>query len=286
MQHAPQASSVFGSPPGQRGNWAAKIGRREVGILLPWATLRGCHCLPLIQAFQPPSYLPFPPPPHTAEAIEIRWHNRLSPQVKYVFVSTQQSSDLPMNRQSPQSGYAEVPVDEIHVPNWHRPLDEGKVTTLAKSISEIGLLQPIGLLDSGRLIYGGHRLAAYRELGLAAIPAVILTLDDLHAELAEIDENLQRSTLTVLETCKALARRKDIYETLHPDTRPITKRGGPGRGKKTSAKCRPFPSQTTRRSKTASTAAPSSEWSRSGMGWTIRPRSCCPIPPLLTSRTN
>jgi ParB family chromosome partitioning protein len=54
--------------------------------------------------------------------------------------------------------------------------------------------------------------------------------------LAEIDENIQRSDLTEAQEVKALARRKEIYESLHPETKHVTKRGGPGRGKKTTDK--------------------------------------------------
>jgi ParB family transcriptional regulator, chromosome partitioning protein len=52
-------------------------------------------------------------------------------------------------------------------------------------------------------------------------------MDDLHAELATIDENLERQELTVLERGEQYCRRKEIYEALHPET----KHGkGPGRG--------------------------------------------------------
>src|SRR5690606_11696935 len=65
------------------------------------------------------------------------------------------------------------------------------------------------------------------------VPANVVKLDDLHRELVEIDENLVSSPLTALERAEHLKRRKEIYEALHPETKSVTVRGGPGRGKKT-----------------------------------------------------
>ncbi len=44
-------------------------------------------------------------------------------------------------------------------------------------------------------------------------------MDDLHAELAEIDENLIRCQLTPAQEASAIFRRKAIYEALHPETK-------------------------------------------------------------------
>ena len=51
------------------------------------------------------------------------------------------------------------------------------------------------------------------------IPAIIVELDGLQAELAEIDENLIRNELNQFERATWQARRKEIYEMLHPDTK-------------------------------------------------------------------
>jgi hypothetical protein len=48
------------------------------------------------------------------------------------------------------------------------------------------------------------------ELGWTEIPANVVTLDGLHVELAQIDENLIRDDLSVLERSEQIRRRKEI----------------------------------------------------------------------------
>jgi hypothetical protein len=61
------------------------------------------------------------------------------------------------------------------------------------------------------------------------VPVAFLADDDgARAELSEIDENLIRSDLTPAERAIHIAKRKEIYEGLHPET----KHGGtPGAGR-------------------------------------------------------
>jgi len=112
------------------------------------------------------------------------------------------------------------PEPEIVIPPEHRAPDDQQLDLLVESIGKMGLLQAVGLTPDRRLVFGGHRVAACRKLGRTRIPAVILDFDDpLLVELARIDENLQRKVLTKLEQSQALARRKAIYEELHPETK-------------------------------------------------------------------
>lgn len=110
-----------------------------------------------------------------------------------------------------------VQISLIQVPARKRTLRD--VTDLADSISELGLLNPITLTPEFRLIAGRHRLEACKRLGWSEIEATICELDGLRGELAEIDENLARNELTALERGEHLARRKEIYEALHPETK-------------------------------------------------------------------
>lgn len=125
---------------------------------------------------------------------------------------------------------ANVPIASISIGARKRSLSMAKVTELADSIAQVGLLSPILVAcpnylveetDDFRLVAGLHRLEAHRQLGLAEIPATIICveLDALDAELAEIDENLIRNDLTALERAEHLAARKAIYEQRHPEAK-------------------------------------------------------------------
>lgn len=124
-----------------------------------------------------------------------------------------------------------VPIASISIPDGRRPLDPDVVDQLKKSLDIVGLLNPITVTPGNILIAGWHRLEAARSLGWTKIEAQVRTYDELHAELAEIDENLIRAELHYTQRGEALSRAKEIYEALHPEAKPVQERGGPGRGK-------------------------------------------------------
>jgi ParB-like chromosome segregation protein Spo0J len=108
-------------------------------------------------------------------------------------------------------------ISDIIVGNRKREL--GDISQLAQSIQELGLINPITILPDGTLVAGLHRLAACESLEWKEVDVNIAQLDQLHAELAEIDENLIRTELHWADRDKQLKRRKDIYEVLHPETK-------------------------------------------------------------------
>lgn len=116
-----------------------------------------------------------------------------------------------------------------------REIDRKAVEALAASIKEVGLLSAITVrkvqksrngifCDAFEVIAGMHRVKAFRWLQKTHIPAVIVEVDDLRAELMLIDENLRRNDLTPAERASGLARRKRIWQELYPET----KRGATG----------------------------------------------------------
>ena len=110
-----------------------------------------------------------------------------------------------------------------------RPIDEGSVNALASSIADGALLNAITVrrvqksdeaCGAYEVIAGMHRVEAFRHLGRQTIPAMILEVDDLRAELMLIDEKSPcRNDLTPAERASAQARRKAIYQQIDPETK-------------------------------------------------------------------
>lgn len=111
-----------------------------------------------------------------------------------------------------------------------RRADPAKVAAIAESIAEIGLMTPVSVWEAPtftdgkpgtvyELVAGLHRLEAVKSLGLAEIEAEVIGLDEFRRQLWEVDENLCRAELDPAMRAKFTARRKELYEYLHPETR-------------------------------------------------------------------
>src|SRR5262245_67284 len=101
----------------------------------------------------------------------------------------------------------QIPIEEINVPAGHREV--GNLEPLMNSIQTVGPLNAILVIRDGSkylVIAGVRRHLAYKRLGWPTIPAIIVEVDELHAELVTIDENLIRQELTALERAEQLAR--------------------------------------------------------------------------------
>ena len=119
-----------------------------------------------------------------------------------------------------KSALVELEVACIKVPPSHRKPSDSKVANLAESMQH-GNLQPIMVRkhrDTYILVFGAHRLAAAKLLGWKTIQAIVTDMSELECDLAEIDENIYRANLTIMEEAVALARRKTIYLKLYPNT--------------------------------------------------------------------
>lgn len=112
-----------------------------------------------------------------------------------------------------------VPIKEIQINPGRREVEARDIEDLAKSIAQVGLLNPITITPDHTLIAGNHRLEAAKQLGWTEIECTIRDVSGLLAELAEIDENFVRVNLSPIEFGELLLRRKEIYEELHPETK-------------------------------------------------------------------
>lgn len=108
-----------------------------------------------------------------------------------------------------------IPTDRI-VPNPAQPrrnFDEENLNTLATSIKDRGILQPVMVRKAqtrvgGRdyqLIAGERRLRAAKLAGLQKIPAIVRTVEDDEMRRLALVENLQREDLNVAERTRAIA---------------------------------------------------------------------------------
>ena len=112
-----------------------------------------------------------------------------------------------------------IAINEIKIGSERREASLKGINELARSISEVGLLNPITVDADHALIAGLHRLEAAKILGWTEIECTVCGLEGLQAELAEIDENVVRTALSTIEYGELLERRREIYESLHPETK-------------------------------------------------------------------
>ena len=108
------------------------------------------------------------------------------------------------------SALREVPIGAIR-PNPQQPrsyFDEETMSSLAASIRELGVLQPVLVRaltddDEFELIAGERRWRAARRAGLQTIPVLIQDVDDVRSLEHALVENLHRQDLNVLEEAAA-----------------------------------------------------------------------------------
>ena len=121
-----------------------------------------------------------------------------------------------------------VAVAEVQEASRLRPVSEAGVQSLIASVTETGVMKDAIHVrkkkDSGLvLIAGAHRLEMARRLGWEEIEAKVWTdVTDDWARLMEIDDNLAGAEMNALDTAVFLARRKEVYERLHPEAKAAT----------------------------------------------------------------
>lgn len=114
-----------------------------------------------------------------------------------------------------------VPVDLIRPGSTQarRHFDQAALQELARSIGESGVVQPIVLRTrvwGFELLAGERRWRAAQLAGLHDIPAIVRDdLDDDEAFVLGLIENLQRESLSPIETAAGLKRLGETFELTH-----------------------------------------------------------------------
>ena len=127
-----------------------------------------------------------------------------------------------------EGGLLEIPVSAI-VPNPRQPrleFPEEALAALARSIREVGVLQPVivRVRDGGyELVAGERRLRAARLAGLATIPAIVREGDDTDSLREALIENIHREDLAPLELAAAF---QELLEELGVTQETVAERLG------------------------------------------------------------
>lgn len=106
----------------------------------------------------------------------------------------------------------QLPINKIK-PNKMQPrfeFEEEKLESLADSIKENGVLQPLTVRKISQfdyeLISGERRLRASKLLGLSTVPCIVLSCDDKQSAVYALIENLQRADLSFFEEAEGIKR--------------------------------------------------------------------------------
>ena len=108
----------------------------------------------------------------------------------------------------------DTPVSDVVVKLRLRTPSEDKVSEIAESIQQVGLLSPVVISPNNILLAGYHRYLAYKKLGLDKIPSIVKDVDDSVSELIEIDENVKRNELNHIEYADHIKRREELLKSL------------------------------------------------------------------------
>jgi ParB family chromosome partitioning protein len=123
--------------------------------------------------------------------------------------------DINENKEK-KHGVIEIDINSI-TPNENQPrkrFDEDKLTALAQSIKENGLIQPIIVQKDGefyKIIAGERRWRAARIAGIKQVPIIEKNITDKEVMEVSLIENLQREDLNPIEEAEAYKRLIDEF---------------------------------------------------------------------------
>lgn len=95
-----------------------------------------------------------------------------------------------------------------------REFDDEALRSLAESIRENGILQPVCVRKMGagyEIISGERRVRAAKLIGLSEIPCIIMNADDEQTAVLALIENIQRKDLSFFEEALAIEKLISCY---------------------------------------------------------------------------
>jgi ParB family chromosome partitioning protein len=121
------------------------------------------------------------------------------------------------------SALRDLPITSVR-PNSHQPrshFDEEALASLAASVRELGVLQPILVRPAGdggyELIAGERRWRAARRDGLQTIPALVKEADEAASLEQALVKNLHREDLNPLEEAAAYQQLIEDFQLTHEE---------------------------------------------------------------------
>jgi ParB family transcriptional regulator, chromosome partitioning protein len=118
---------------------------------------------------------------------------------------------------SQTTGLRQIPV-ELLVANPNNPrrvFNEDDIESLARSLRDKGLLQPLVVRPKGQyfeIVAGERRWRAAQRASIHTVPVLVRDLDDRETLEIAIIENVQRSDLNALEEARAYKMLMDSYD--------------------------------------------------------------------------
>lgn len=109
------------------------------------------------------------------------------------------------------------------IPNRSQPrvdFNESELASLAESIRENGILQPINVRKCGvnyEIVSGERRFRAAKFCGLEEVPCIVIDADDEKSAVLALIENIQRRDLSYFEEALAIERLIKFYGLTQED---------------------------------------------------------------------
>ena len=118
-------------------------------------------------------------------------------------------------------GLLTLPVNQLQ-PGKYQPrthMDQASLESLANSIREQGIMQPIIVREIGasryEIIAGERRWRASQLAGLSEVPVIVREIPDEAALAMALIENIQRENLNPIEEANGIKRLIDEFEMTH-----------------------------------------------------------------------